>query len=82
MQTFEKCVNIATGMRSTNSTMLDIKDLTAIEVPCIVILVNNDKLYEFFNSVKDMDIKKLLVSVKYLEALDSMADIQIASADQ
>lgn len=52
MKTFRKYVEIARVMRVTNSTVLDIKDLTPLEAANVVELVKNDALFSFLMNLK------------------------------
>lgn len=77
MKTFRKYVEIARVMRVTNSTVLDIKDLTPLEAANVVELVKNDALFSFFDEFKDMDIQVLYAAVKYLECEEEYKKVRV-----
>lgn len=70
-KTFRRYIEIAGAMRNIGSNSLDISNLNENEVYIITALVKNDKIFEFFDACKDINVKKLIVAVKLLDAEDA-----------
>lgn len=75
--TFKKYVEIARSMRNIGSNSLDISNLDEREVYIVTALVKNDKIFEFFDSCKDIHVKKLIAAVKLLDAEDAYRKAKI-----
>lgn len=71
----KKMVRIATSMREKQSFLLDISSLTEKEAAFITVLVKDTPIYDFFNDVQDIPIRKLVVVCKYLEYLDALNEL-------
>ena len=70
--TFEKYVAVAELMRQNQEFVLDISKYDVEEVTVITILCKNDAVFDFFNSVKDMDIRKLKAIMELLDAEEKL----------
>lgn len=74
--TLEKYVTVAEQMRKSENYMLDIRKYDALEVSIIATLCQNDNIFHFFNSVKDMDIRKLKAILDLLDAQEKMQRVK------
>ena len=75
--TFRKYIDIAEQMCTSNNYSLDIKEYDVEEVKLIAILCQNDALFNFFSTVKDMDVLELEAIV---ELVDAQKKLQRAKA--
>lgn len=75
--TMERYVAIAEEMRKSKNYLLDISRYNETEVATITVLAQNDAIFNFFNSVKDMDVRKIKAITEFLDAQEKM---QIARA--
>lgn len=74
--TIKNMVRIASDMRKRNSFLLDISSLDEKESAFITVLVKNIAIFEFFEKVQDMSVKKLYVVCKYLEYLEELEKLE------
>ena len=73
--TFERHVAVAEKMRMDKNYLLDISKFNATDVALITVLCQNDSIFNFFNAVKDIDVRKLKVVVEFLDAQEKMTKI-------
>ncbi len=66
-KTFRKYVEVARGMRLIGSMALDIKNLNETEAYIVTALVKNDAIFNFFDEVKDIDVRKIYAVCKVCE---------------
>lgn len=70
--TFRKYVDIAEKMRNSNDYLLDIRNYDVEEVKLIAILCQNDALFNFFSTARDMDVLELEAIAELVDAQKKM----------
>lgn len=72
-KTLEKYYMIAEQMRISGNYTLDIHEFKPEEVLTIVTLAQNDAIFNFVKEIKDMDVRVLYSTMKYLDAKEEMS---------
>lgn len=79
--TMTKYVNVAEKMRNSNNYLLDISNYSAEETAMITVLVQNDAIFNFFNSVKHIDVRKIKAVVEFLDAKENLQASSVKFSD-
>lgn len=66
--TFERHVSIAEKMRMDKNYLLDISKFNTTDVAIITVLCQNDSIFNFFNAVRDIDVRKIKAVVDLIDA--------------
>lgn len=68
----ERFIVVAGQMRKSKNFLLDISKYNEAEVAMITVLVQNDAIFNFFNSVRNMDLRKIKAIMEFLDAKEKM----------